>query len=239
MPSLGLFTLFTLLIYWKHVFQPRLGAIVKMCIQVYQPTAGYIYHISFLLAKTYCRSPLLLQLNIKLYFLKIHMNYTFIETLKPIKGIMTSSTESEAGHVWETFLPPSNQKLFAAIKPRVKRLSLWELAIILSPLFSIWVFNSHKMMITHQTDSSEPSLPKTWAILKNIHFSRILFTPKTLKVYLYFNQSKIIITCIFGFYSLLFCLVLKPQLYYWFCAKKKKYMKFRISLTSEQNFYKT
>lgn len=60
------------------------------------------------------------------------MNYTLIE-------IITSPAENEAGHDWETLLPPSNQQLFEAIKPSVKRLSLCELAIMLSVLFRLGV----------------------------------------------------------------------------------------------------
>ena len=52
---------------------------------------------------------------------------------------MTSSAETQARHNSETFCPPSNQKLFEAIKPSAKRPSLCELAIILSPLFSLEV----------------------------------------------------------------------------------------------------
>lgn len=49
---------------------------------------------------------------------------------------MTSSAENQAEHDLETSCLPGNQKLFEAIKPSAKRLSLCELAIMLSPLFS-------------------------------------------------------------------------------------------------------
>lgn len=56
-------------------------------------------------------------------------------------------------------------KLSEAIKPGVKRLSLCELAITLSPLFSL-----EALIVaddeSQPTDSSKPLLPDIWAIVK-------------------------------------------------------------------------